>query len=125
MHLSLALPTDVNLIDIGVDVTAVPVLNQGKISIAIAQLNAQANFPWWVYALAAENAMLAVVAANLAINNIVIPLLKLALVSVLQQAASNALQAQLSSQPLLAGLPIGQVQLEEGQMVVAYWLPSL
>ncbi len=123
VHLSVALPTDINLIDIGVDVTAVPVLNpQGQLSMKITQLNAQANFPWWVYVLAPAYLAEDIAVANLAINNILIPFLTPALASDLQQAANNGL---LSALGILSGKPVRQVLLEDGQMVLTYCTASL
>src|SRR5271167_313945 len=85
VHLSLAMPTDVQLIDIGVDVTVVPVLNQGQLSFALAYFTAQANFPWWVYVLNPPE----VAAVALFINIILIPVLKPELANLLQQVLNN------------------------------------
>lgn len=107
IHLSLAWPAEVDLIDIGVDATVVPVLHQGQLSLVLTDFKVQANFQWWAYLVNPVS----VTSAELFINTVLIPNLRSTFADWVQQAINNL---PLPIQQLQStGCVIAQVQLRQ------------
>lgn len=104
--LSLNLPTDVDLIDVAVNMTAVPVLNDSQLSVILSYFNIQANFPWWVYAINPPE----VAAVNEFLNAVLIPELQPGIANTVLQTLNSSVQAE------AAGATIFQVQLLYGSV---------
>jgi len=105
IHLSLSWPAAVDLTDISVDATVLPVLHQGQLSLVLTDFNVQANFPWWAYAANP----LEVTTTWGFINTVLVPNLRPQFANWVQQAINNL---PLPIQQLQkTGCGVAQVQL--------------
>lgn len=112
-HLPFAVPTGVDLINVDVDLTLLPVLNQGNLSLVYTDFNVHADFPWYVIAFNPVE----VTAVEVVINYILIPAFKPELADLLRQMLNKVVIPQ-------PPCPIRQVQLQAGQIVVTLCCPQ-
>lgn len=112
LHLALAVPAAADLIDVDLDATVLPVLNQGQLSLAYSDFSVHADFPWYVLLFNPVE----VGEVELVINTVLIPVLKPELAGLVQQVISKIAVPQ-------PGVPIVRIQLQSGQVVLTVCLP--